>query len=81
MKWDWIIFPHATLTEQLILDFVAPALIVLFFRTPRFYDREAVGDDPSAPAWERNLWKYLLGVLYLWFFSATIWHFCQSPAR
>lgn len=76
MKWDWMIAPHASLVVQLVLDALVPLLIVLLFRTGRFYtNAPLVEDDPSYPRWTRNLWKYLLAFLYAWFFAATIWHF------
>jgi hypothetical protein len=75
MKWDWMIVPGATLGPQLLLDFFAPLLLVLLFRINRFNIGFLVEDDESKPMWLRNLWKYLLGGLYLWFFSATYYHF------
>jgi hypothetical protein len=80
MKWDWMIAPHASLVEQLVLDALVPLLIVLLFRTRRFYTNSPlVEHDPSYPHWIRNLWKYLLALLYVWFFAATIWHFLIVP--
>jgi hypothetical protein len=75
MKWDWMIVSGATLVPQLLLDFFAPLLLVLLFRIRRFNVSPLVEDDESNPMWLRNLWKYLLGGLYLWFFSATYYHF------
>jgi hypothetical protein len=75
MKWDWMIVPGATLVPQLLLDFFAPPLLVLLFRIRRFNVGPLVEDDESKPMWLRNLWKFLLGGLYLWFFSATYYHF------
>jgi hypothetical protein len=75
MKWDWMIFQGATLVPQLLLDLFAPLLIVLLFRINRFNVGPLVEDDESNPIWLRNFWKYLLGGLYLWFFSATYYHF------
>jgi hypothetical protein len=77
MKWDWMILPGASLGLQLFFDLVAPLLLVFLFRTPRFYEG-LTSEDPSMPNWMRNLWKYILGIVYIWFFSATIWHYFFS---
>ena len=74
-RWDWMIMHGATLGAQLALDATAPLLLVLFFRIRRFNVGPLVEDDESNPMRLRNLWKYLLGGLYLWFFSATYYHF------
>lgn len=81
MRWDWMVVPGATFGEQLLLDALAPLLIVLIFRINRFNEGPLLEHNPSLPGWVRNLWKYLLGALYLWFFLATIWHFKFSAAR
>jgi hypothetical protein len=80
MKWDWMILPGATLRLQLLLDLIEPLLIVFLFRTPRYYTG-SVSEDSSKPKWVRNLWKYILGFTYVWFFSATIWHFYPASFR
>jgi multisubunit Na+/H+ antiporter MnhB subunit len=76
-----MIVPGATLGQQLLLDTFAPLLIVLIFRINRFNERPLLEDDPSFPRWVRNLWKYLLGALYVWFLSATLWHFGFSATH
>jgi hypothetical protein len=75
MKWDWMVFPGSSLGLQLFFDVIAPLLIVVLFRTPRYYTGEAQG-----PFWQR-LWKYLLGGLYAWFFAATVWDFFLKTDR
>jgi hypothetical protein len=79
-RWDWMIFPGATIKEQLLLDIFVPLLIVLFYRVPKFYTM-APENDTSEPTWVRNSWKYLLVLLYLWFFSATYYHFFLAVAK
>lgn len=70
-----MIAPHASLVVQLVLDALVPLLIVLLFRIGRFYTGPLVENDSSNPRWVREMWKYLLAFLYVWFFAATIWHF------
>jgi hypothetical protein len=77
MKWDWMILPGANLGLQLLLDLFAPLLLVFLFRTPRFYTG-LLSEDKSEPIGIRNLWKYILLIVYLWFFAATFWHFYPS---
>ena len=74
-RWDWMVMHGASLGTQIALDVTAPLLIVLLLRINRFNVGPLVEDDESNPMWLRNLWKYLLGGLYLWFFSATYYHF------
>ena len=78
-RWDWMIMHGSTLGAQLVLDISAPLLIVLLFRIRRFNVGPLVEDDESNPMWLRNLWKYLLAGLYLWFFSATYYDFFHKP--
>jgi len=81
MKWDWMILPGASLLVQLLFDLVAPLLIVLLFRINRFNSGRLLENDSSFPLWVRSLWKYLLALSYVWFFSATVWHFGSTSIR
>jgi hypothetical protein len=74
-RWDWMVMHGASLSPQLLLDLVAPMLIVLLFRVGRFNIGPLLEDDESNPMWLRNLWKYLLAALYVWFFSATLYDY------
>jgi hypothetical protein len=79
-RWDWMIFRGASFREQLLLDVFVPLLIVLLYRVPKFYTM-APEDDTSEPTWVRNSWKYLLVLLYVWFFSATYYHFYVAAPK
>ena len=74
MRWDWMVFKGNNLTLQIIFDLLMPLLMVWLFRLPRYSTAPSL-EDPSNPRWQRDLWKYLLAALYLWFFAATIWHY------
>jgi hypothetical protein len=76
MRWDWMIVPGASLGLQLLLDLVIPLLIAWLFSLPRYC--EVWLEDLTLPLWLKDLWKYVLVIMYVWFFSATIWHFCFS---
>jgi hypothetical protein len=78
MRWDWMILPGSHPGSQVMIDLVAPALIVLLFRVGRFH-----GDDRIAEptAGEKRFWWCVVAGLYLWFFSATIWHYFIGPTR
>ncbi len=78
MEWDWMVFRGGNLGVQLLLNLTVPPLIVLLYLTPRYYTG-IVEEDPSTPLWRRNLWKYVLGILYVWFFSATVWDYFIRP--
>jgi hypothetical protein len=76
-----MILPGASFGLQLLFDLLAPLLLLLLFRRGRFYHNDLGLEDPFKPEWVRNLWKYILGITYIWFFSATIWHFILSAAH
>lgn len=73
-RWDWMIFPGTNLTEQLLLDLILPPLAALFMKYPKYYCMTTL-NDPSEPQWYRNLPIYVMLFLYVWFFSATYYHF------